>query len=112
MTDDLERLLHFMIGGNTKATAEIFERAKTSTNPALLVAAALLADEPDELLGRAAANAATTGTASSSPSPSPTAIRTTTCWTPSCAITFPTNPDNDLAAWIAAKHACPYQCNH
>lgn len=59
MPDDIDTLLHRLIDGDA-AAAEILDRVSTSSTPALLVAAALLTDEPAELLARAAQNAVTT----------------------------------------------------
>lgn len=112
MTDDLERLFHLMIGGNKKATAEILERAKTGTNPALLVAAALLTDEPDELLGRAAANAATTRDRQLVAVAVAHRNQDEDLLDALVRDHLSDHPDNVLAAWIAAKHTCPGHCNH
>jgi hypothetical protein len=63
MPPDIEVLLLRLIGGDPTAPNEILDRAQTSDSPALLVAAALVTDEPSEpagLLVRAANNAATT----------------------------------------------------
>jgi hypothetical protein len=63
MLNDIDVLLRRLIGGDNTAPAEILDRAKTSDSPALLVAAALVTDEPNEpagLLTRAAQSASTT----------------------------------------------------
>jgi hypothetical protein len=63
MPPDIEVLLLRLIGGDDTAPAAILDRAKTSASPALLVAAALVTDEPTEpaqLLARAAESAGTT----------------------------------------------------
>jgi len=60
MPDDTEPLLRRLIGGDAPARTEILDRAPTSSTPALLVAAALLAPEPAPLLDRADAHAAST----------------------------------------------------
>jgi hypothetical protein len=63
MLNDIDVLLRRLIGGDNTAPAEILDRAKTSDSPTLLVAAALVTDEPTEpagLLTRAAQSAATT----------------------------------------------------
>lgn len=60
MPDDLDNLIRRLIGGDDRAAAEILDRAATATSPVLLVAAALLARDPGDLLARAGAHAATT----------------------------------------------------
>ena len=60
MPDEIDNLLHRMIGGDAAAAAEIRDRAKTANTAKLLVAAALLTTEPHGLLARAAENAGTT----------------------------------------------------
>jgi hypothetical protein len=60
MPADIEVLLRRLIGGDDTAPAEILDRAHTSDSPRLLVAAALVAGEPDGFLTRAAKSAATT----------------------------------------------------
>jgi hypothetical protein len=57
--DDITALLHRLIGDHPDAPAEILARAADSTSAPLLVAAALLAGDP-ELLTRAARLATTT----------------------------------------------------
>jgi hypothetical protein len=51
-------LLHRMIGGSRDARTEVLARAASSTSPPLLVAAAVLAGDP-EVLARAGRHAAT-----------------------------------------------------
>ena len=46
MPTDIEVLLRRLIGGDDTAPAEILDRAQTDDSPGLLVAAALVADEP------------------------------------------------------------------
>jgi hypothetical protein len=59
MPDDDETLVRQFIGGQQRAADEIRLRAETDDIPILLVAAALLADEPDDLLTRAGTSAVT-----------------------------------------------------
>jgi alkylhydroperoxidase/carboxymuconolactone decarboxylase family protein YurZ len=59
MPDDDETLVRRFIGGQHRAADEIQQRAVADNTPILLVAAALLADEPDDLLGRAGRSAVT-----------------------------------------------------
>jgi hypothetical protein len=60
MADDIEDLLRRLIGGDASALTEVLLRAGTSGSPKLLVAAALVAEESDDLLSRAAASAVST----------------------------------------------------
>ncbi|WP_432833128.1 hypothetical protein [Dactylosporangium sp. CA-092794] len=60
MPDDIDHLIRRLIGGDEQARAELLDRAATAGSPLLLVAAALLTDEPADLLARAARSAATT----------------------------------------------------
>src|SRR6188474_260379 len=46
MPTDIEVLLHRLIGGDDTAPAEILDRAQANDTPGLLVAAALVADQP------------------------------------------------------------------
>jgi hypothetical protein len=57
MPDDDETLVRQFIGGQYPAADEIRRRAATGKTPVVLVAAALLADEPDDLLRRAGQSA-------------------------------------------------------
>lgn len=104
MTDNDDQLLRRLIGGDDKVTPEIIERANTSTSPGLLVASALVDDEPSVALARA------------------TRIALTTRDRQLVAIArahlngdeelldvlvrdhLADHPDNILAAWIAAHH--------
>jgi hypothetical protein len=63
MPPDIERLLLRLIGGDVTAPDEILAWASTNDSPALLVAAALVTEQPSEpagFLARAAKHAATT----------------------------------------------------
>lgn len=60
MPDDIDVLLRRLIGGDAASAVEILDRATTASTPKLLVAAALIAPHPQELLARAAHNAITT----------------------------------------------------
>ncbi len=50
---DTDRLIHQFIGGDAAATAGIVDRARTSHEPILLVAAALIDPSATDLLARA-----------------------------------------------------------
>ena len=58
--DDSEILLRRLVGGDVRASAEIVDRARISTIPTMLVAAAILTDGAGDLLARAGATATTT----------------------------------------------------
>jgi hypothetical protein len=60
MPTELDVLLSRLIGGDATATAEILDRARYDDSPRLLVAAALLADEPEPHLARAGESATST----------------------------------------------------
>ena len=62
MPNDIEALLRRLIGGDATAPAEILDRAQSDESPRLLVAAALVADEPQPYLTRSATSAVTTPT--------------------------------------------------
>jgi hypothetical protein len=59
MPDDDESLVRQFIGGQHRAAEEVRQRALVDNTPVLLVAAALLADKPDDLLARAGQSATT-----------------------------------------------------
>jgi len=60
MADDIQLLVRRLIAGDAEAHARVTALARTGTAPTLLVAAALVGDDGDELLARAAATATTT----------------------------------------------------
>jgi hypothetical protein len=108
MPPDIEVLLLRLIGGDATAPGEILERARTNDSPTLLVAAALVTDQPTEpagFLARAAKHAATTrdrqlvaiATAHLDDDPDllDALVRDH----------LSDHPDNILAAWIASQRA-------
>jgi hypothetical protein len=104
MPTDIEVLLRRLIGGDDTAPAEILDRARTNDSPGLLVAAALVTDEPTALLARAAKSAATTRDRQL------VAIATAHLHDEPDLLDalvrdhLSDHPDNILAAWIAAEH--------
>ena len=104
MPDEIDNLLHRMIGGDAAAAAEIRDRARTASTPKLLVAAALITTEPHGLLARAAENAVTTrdrqlvavATAHLNDKPDVLDVLVREH--------LSDFPDNILAAWIAGQH--------
>ncbi len=59
-TTDPEHLIHQLAVGEAAATATIVDAARTSDDPLILVAAALFADDGDDLMARAGRVATTT----------------------------------------------------
>lgn len=104
MPSDIEILLRQLIGGGDTASTEILDRAHTSDSARLLVAAALVADEPDEFLTRAAANATSTRDRQL------VALATAHLNDDADLLDalardhLSDHPDSVLAAWIAAQH--------
>ncbi|MFZ0161357.1 MAG: hypothetical protein WAL50_20185 [Kineosporiaceae bacterium] len=110
MSDDLESLLGRLIGGDGDAPGEILGRARTGRSPALLVAAALCTDHPEDsfaradLLARAGENAATTRDRQL------VAIAAAHLGDDEDLLDalvrdhLADHPDSILVAWIAAKH--------
>jgi hypothetical protein len=104
MPDDIHDLVRRLIGNDDTAPTEILERAKTDSTPLLLVAAALIADGPNELLARAAEYATTPRDRQ--------LVALATAHVNGDAVLLDAlvrdhladHPDNILAAWIAAKH--------
>jgi hypothetical protein len=105
MPIDIEVLLRRLIGGDDTAPAEILDRAQSDDSARLLVAAALVADEPGGFLTRAAASATTTRDRQL------VAIATAHLNDNADLLDalardhLSDYPDSVLAAWIAAQHA-------
>jgi hypothetical protein len=106
MPPDIEVLLLRLIGGDATAPGEILDRARTNDSPTLLVAAALVTDQPTEpagFLARAARHAATardrqlvaiaTSYLDDDPDLLDALVRDH----------LSDHPDNILAAWIASR---------
>jgi len=112
MPDDIDVLLRGLIGGDAASAAEIRDRATTADSPRLLVAAALITPDPQELLARAAR----------------TAVTTRDRQLLAVAVAHLTKrhdildvlvrehlsdfPDNIIVAWIAAEHVRPGPPRH
>lgn len=60
MTADPDNVIHQLVVGGDATVAEIIDRAHTTADVTTIVAAALFAPAPDDLLDRAAAVATTT----------------------------------------------------
>jgi DNA polymerase III delta subunit len=104
MSDDVEDLLHLLVGGDTEAAASILERAEKDTTPRLLVAAAMLTDAPSELLSRAAAHARTTRDRQLVAVAAAHLENDEELFHALVRDHLADHPDNVLAAWIAAQH--------
>ena len=109
MSDEIDNLLHRMIGGDAAAAAEILDRARTASTPKLLVAAALINSQPTDLLARAAQNAITTRDRQLIAVASAHLNNTTDVLDVLVREHLSDFPDNILAAWIAAEHLRPGQ---
>lgn len=105
MPDDAENLIRRLIGGDEDAPAEIGVEARTSTSPTLLVAAALLAREPHDLLARAARAAATTRDRQLVTIAATHLSGDAELLDALVRDHLADHPDNILAAWIAAQRA-------
>jgi hypothetical protein len=104
MPEDIENLLHRLIGGDEAAPAEILVRARTCNSPALLVAAALIAGAPTELMARAGRAAATTRDRQLVAVAAAHLEHNDDLLDALVRDHLADHPDNLLAAWIAAKH--------
>jgi hypothetical protein len=107
MPEDFESLLRRLIGGDAQAPAVILDRAATSCSPALLVAAALLADEPDALLARAAQHAESTRDRQLTAVVAAHLRGDDELLDALVRDHLADYPDSLLAAWIAVKHTRP-----
>jgi hypothetical protein len=107
MQEDIENLLHRLIGGDVEAPAAILDRATTSCSPTLLVAAALLTDEPDLLLARAAHHAETTRDRQLTAVAAAHLHHDDELLDALVRDHLSDYPDSLLAAWIAANHTRP-----
>jgi hypothetical protein len=105
MANDIEVLLGRLIGGDDTAPADILARAQRDNAPRLLVAAALMADEPEPYLARARSSAIATRDRQL------VALATAHLHDNAELLDalvrdhLSDHPDNVLAAWIAAQHS-------
>ena len=104
MPDDIEDLIRRLIGNDATAPAEILERAKTTSSPLLLVAAAIVSDQPADLLARATANATTTRARQLVALAAAHLADDAELLDALVRDHLSDHPDNILAAWIAAQH--------
>ena len=107
MADDIHLLVRRLIAGDAEARARLQALARTGSSPTVLVAAALVSHDGDELLARAAAAATTTRdrqlVAIAAAHLAEDAERLDALVRDHLA----DHPDNILAAWIAAQHPRP-----
>jgi hypothetical protein len=104
MPTDIEVLLRRLIGGDATAPTEILDRARTSDSPRLLVAAALVADDPAGFLTRAATSAATTRDRQLVALATAHLSDDAELLDALARDHLSDHPDSVLAAWIAAQH--------
>jgi hypothetical protein len=104
MPDDIENLIRRLVGGDHDAATQILHRARTDNSPALLVAAALLADEPGDLLARAARSAATSRDRQLVAIAGAHVDNDEDRLDAFVRDHLSEHPDNILVAWIAAQH--------
>jgi hypothetical protein len=105
MPIDVEVLLRRLIGGDDTAPAEILEQAQSDDSARLLVAAALVADEPGGFLARATASATTTRDRQLVALATAHLNDNADLLDALARDHLSDNPDSVLAAWIAAQHA-------
>ena len=105
MPTDIEVLLRRLIGGDETAPAEILDRALTSSSSRLLVAAALVADEPQPYLTRSATSAVTTRDRQLVALAAAHLDDNAELLDALARDHLSDHPDSVLAAWIAAQHS-------
>ena len=104
MPTDIEVLLRRLIGGDDTAPGEILDRAQASDSPGLLVAAALVADEPELFLIRAARSAFTTRDRQLVALATAHLNDNAELLDALARDHLSDHPDSVLAAWMAAQH--------
>jgi hypothetical protein len=107
MPTDIEVLLRRLIGGDVTAPAEILDRVQTSDFPGLLVAAALVADQPESYLARAARSAVTSRDRQLVALAIAHLDDNADLLDALARDHLADHPDSVLAAWIAAQHTYP-----
>ena len=107
MPDDHDALIRRLIGGHGTAPDEIRRRARTDSTPILLVAAALLSDQPGDLLVRAGRSATTARDRQLVVLAAAHVAGDRDRLDALVRDHLADHPDNLLAAWIAAQPARP-----
>ena len=105
MTNDIEVLLRRLIGGDDTASAEILDRAQRDNAPRLLVAAALVADQPKPYLTRARSSAVETRDRQLVALATAHLNDNAELLDALVRDHLSDHPDSVLAAWIAAQHS-------
>jgi hypothetical protein len=104
MADDTHPLVRRMIAGDAEAHAQLQALARTPTSPAVLVAAALVGSDGDELLARAAATATTTRDRQLVAIAAAHLVHDEELLDALVRDHLADHPDSILAAWVAAQH--------
>jgi hypothetical protein len=104
MPEDSSTLLLRLVGGDAAAAAAVLDQAPTATDPALLVAAALLTNSPNDMLARAERLAVTTRDRQLVAIAAAHLDRDGSLLDALVRDHLSDHPDNVLAAWIAAMH--------
>lgn len=104
MPDDTKHLLDRLVGGDPAARGAVLVRAETDRSPAVLVAAALVAPDPHDLLARATTHATTTRDRQLVAIAAAAVAGDRDLLDALVRDHLADHPDNALAAWIAARH--------
>jgi hypothetical protein len=107
MPDDTHLLIRRLIAGDPAASAQLRTLARTKASPALLVAAALVSRDSDELLARAAATATVTRDRQLVAIAAAHLRHDEELLDALVRDHLADHPDSILAAWIATKHPRP-----
>lgn len=107
MADDIHHLVRRLIAGDAEARARVQALAKTGSVPTLLVVAALVDGDRDELLARAAAAATTTRDRQLVAIAAAHLAQDDERLDALVRDHLADHPDSLLAAWIASQHPRP-----
>lgn len=107
MDDDTHLLIRRLIAGDAEARAQLQDLARTGTAPTVLVAAALVSQDSDELLARAAAAASTTRDRQLVAVAAAHLRQDAELLDALVRDHLADHPDSILAAWIASQHPRP-----
>lgn len=107
MDDDIQLLIRRLIAGDAAARARLQRLARTARAPTVLVAAALVSHDSDELLARAAATATTTRDRQLVAITAAHLAHDEDLLDALVRDHLADHPDSILAAWIATQHQRP-----
>ncbi|MFL6183944.1 MAG: hypothetical protein ACJ745_03705 [Actinomycetes bacterium] len=107
MDDDIQLLIRRLIAGDAAARARLRVLARTARAPTVLVAAALVSHDSDELLARAAATATTTRDRQLVAITAAHLAHDVDRLDALVRDHLADHPDSILAAWIATQHQRP-----